>query len=90
MTDGKEKADLLLNFLFLMPPQPVNRESTSVKLKLITGNGSRPYEYAGKKVLLRIRLPDSILEETEAAIMQSKPNKAPGMEEITFRVWKEL
>lgn len=30
------------------------------------------------------------LKEVEAAIMQSKSNKAPGLDEITFRVWKEL
>jgi hypothetical protein len=90
VTDDKEMADLLLNSFFPVSRQPVNRDSTSVKLKLVTRNGSRPCEYAGKKVPLRIRLPQLTLKEVEAAIMQSKPDKAPGLDEITFRVWKEL
>jgi hypothetical protein len=90
VTDDKEKADFLLNSFFPVPPQPVNRDSTSVKPKLVTRNGSRACEYAGKKVPLRIRLPQLTLGEVEAAITQSKPDKAPGMDEITFRVWKEL
>jgi hypothetical protein len=90
VTDDKEKADLLLNSFFPVPPQPVNRDSTSVKPKLVTRNGSRPCEYAGKKVPLRIKLPKLTLEVVEVAIMQSKPDKAPGMDEVTFRVWKEL
>jgi hypothetical protein len=90
VTDDKDKADLLLNSFFPVPPQPVSRDSTSVKPKLVTRNGSRPCEYAGKKVPLRIRLPHLTLREVEAAIMQSKPDKAPGLDEITFRVWKEL
>jgi hypothetical protein len=90
VTDDKEKADLLLNSFFPVPPQPVSRDGTSVKPKLVTRNGNRPCEYAGKKVPLRIRLPQLTLREVEAAIMQSKPDKAPGPDEITFRVWKEL
>jgi hypothetical protein len=89
-TYKKEKVDLLLNSFFPVLQQPVNRDSTSVKPKLATKNGSRLCEYAGKKVPLRIRPPKSTLGEVEAAIMQSKPDKTPGMDEITFRVWKEL
>jgi hypothetical protein len=57
---------------------------------LVTRNGSRPREYVGKKVPLRIKLPKLALEEVEGAIMQSKSDKSPGLDEITFRVWKEL
>jgi hypothetical protein len=41
-------------------------------------------------VPLRIKLPQLTVEEVEAAIMQSGSDKAPGLDEITFRVWKEL
>jgi hypothetical protein len=90
VTDEREKADLLLTTFFPVPPKPVDRDSTSVKLRLVTRNGSRPCEYAGKKVPLRIKLPMLTLGEVEAAIMQSRSDKAPGLDEITFRVWKEL
>jgi hypothetical protein len=86
VTDDKEKADLLLNSFFPVPPQPVNRDNTSVKPKLVTRNGSRPCEYAGKKVPLRIRLPQLTLREVQAAIIQFKPDKAPGMDKITCGV----
>lgn len=29
-------------------------------------------------------------DEVKAAMMQSKPDKALGLDEITFRVWREL
>jgi hypothetical protein len=90
VTDDREKAELLLNSFFPVPPQPVNRDSTSAKARLVTRNDSRPCEYAGKKVPLRIKLPRLTLGEVEAAVMQSKSDKAPGLDEITFRVWKEL
>jgi hypothetical protein len=47
-------------------------------------------QYAGKKVPLRIKLPGLTLAEVEAAVMQPKSDKTPGIDEITFRVWKEL
>lgn len=56
----------------------------------MTRKGSRPQEFAGKKVPLRIKLPKLTFEEVEAAIMQSKSDKAPGLDELTFRVWKDL
>jgi hypothetical protein len=43
-----------------------------------------------KKVPLSIKLPRLTLEEGEATVMQSKSDKAPGIDEITFCVWKEL
>jgi hypothetical protein len=39
-------------------------------------------------VPLRIKLPRLTLAEVEAAVMQSKSDMAPGLDEITFRVWK--
>ena len=89
-TDDREKADLLLSSFFPVPPKPVERDSTSIKPNLATRPGRRRHEHAGKKVPLRIKLPQLTLEEVEAAIMQSRSDKAPGLDEITFRVWKEL
>ncbi|KAL1581903.1 hypothetical protein WHR41_09480 [Cladosporium halotolerans] len=90
VTDDREKADLLLTSFFPVPPEPADRDGTSLKPRLVTRSGSRPREYAGKKVPLRIKLSKLTLAEVEAAIMQSKSDKAPGLDEITFRVWKEL
>jgi hypothetical protein len=90
VTDDKEKAGLLLDSFFPKPPKPVDRVITSIKPELATRLGRRRHEYAGKEVPLRIKLPQLTPEEVEAAIMQSKSDKAPGMDEITFRVWKEL
>jgi hypothetical protein len=90
VTDEREKADLLLRSFFPVPPRPVDRDSSSMKPRLVTKNGSRPHEYAGKKVPLRIKLLNLTLDEVEAAIMQSKPDKVPRLDEIMFRVWKEL
>jgi hypothetical protein len=90
VTGDREKADLLLTSFFPVPPNPVDRDESSVKPRLVTRNGSRPHECAGKKVPLRIKLPKLTLEEVEAAIVQSKSDKAPGLDEITFRVWKRL
>ena len=86
VTDDREKADLLLSSFFPVPPRPVDRDSSSIKPRLVTRSGSRPREHAGKKVPLRIQLPRLTLGEVEAAIMQSKSDKAPGLDEITFRV----
>ena len=90
VTEEREKADLLLSSFFPVPPKPVDRDGSSAKPKLVTRSGSRPREYAGKKVPLRIELPKLTLTEVEAAIMHSKSDKAPGLDDITFRVWKEL
>lgn len=90
VTEDREKASFLLESFFPMPPQPADRDSTSVKPRLVTRNGNRPHEYAGRKVPLRIKLPKLTLEEVEAAVIQSRSDKAPVLDEITFRVWKEL
>ena len=45
---------------------------------------------AGKRVPVRIDSTALTMEEVEAAFMQAKPDKAPGRDEITFRVWQEL
>jgi len=73
-----------------LPPRPVDRDSSSVKPRLVTRSGSRPREHASKNVPLKIKLPGLTLGEVEATIMQSKSDKAPGLDEITFRVWKKL
>lgn len=90
VTGDREKAELLLDSFFPVPPQPGDRDRTSVTPRLVTRNCSRLHEHAGKTVPLRIQLPNLTAEEVEAAMMRSKPDKAPGMDEITFRVWKEL
>jgi hypothetical protein len=87
LMDDREKAEPLLNSFFPVPPHPVNRDSTSAKARLVTGNGSRPCEYAGKKLPLRIKLPRLTLGEVKAAVMQSKADNAPGLDQITFRRW---
>ena len=88
--DDKEIAALLLSSFFPVPSKPVDPDSSSTNSKLITRFGSRPGEHAGKKVPLRTKLPKWTLAEVGAAIMQSNSDKAPGLDEITFRVWKEL
>jgi hypothetical protein len=70
-------------------PKPVDRDSSSVELSLVTGSGSRPRGYDGKKVPLRIRILRLRLGEVEAPVMRSESDKAFGLDEITFRVWKE-
>jgi hypothetical protein len=89
VTEEREKADLLDSF-FLAPPEPVDRDSSPVNPRSVTRNGSRPCEHAGKKVPLGIKLPKLTLGEVETAIMQFKSDKAPGLNEIKFRVWEEL
>lgn len=61
-----------------------------MKPRLVTRKCSRLKDHARKKVPYRIKLPRFSLEEVEAAIMQSKPDKAPDLEGTTFRVWQEL
>jgi hypothetical protein len=82
VTDERQEADLLLASIFPVPSELADRDDTSVKPRLVTRNGSRPYDDAGKKVPPKIKLPKLTLGEVEAAIMQSKFD--------TFRVWKEL
>ena len=84
--DDKEIVDLLLSSFFPKPSSSVNPDGSSAKPKLITRVGSRPGEHAGKKVSLRTKLPKWTLAEDGAVIMQSKSDKAPGLDEITFRV----
>lgn len=88
--DDRQKADLLLTSFFPVPPQPVVQDGTSVKPNLVTRKCSRIQDHAGKKVPLRIKLPKLAIEEVEAAIMQSKRDKAPGPDDTTFRAWQEL
>jgi hypothetical protein len=78
VTEERQEADLLLASFFPVPSELTGRDDTSVKPRLVTRNGSRPY--AGKEVPPEIKLPKSTLGGVEAAIMQSKSD--------TFRVWK--
>lgn len=55
VTEEREKADLLLSFFFPVPAKPVDRDGSSVKPRLVTRSSSRPCEYPGKKVPLRIK-----------------------------------
>jgi hypothetical protein len=82
VTEERQEADLLLASFFPVPPELADRDDTSVKPRLVTRNGSRPYDDAGKKVPLRIKLPKLTLGEVQAAIMQSKSD--------TFRVLKRI
>lgn len=84
--DDKEIVDLLLSSFFPVPSNSMNPDNSSAKPKLITRVGIRPGEHAGKKVASRTKLPKWTLAEVGAAIMQSKSDKAPGLDEITFRV----
>lgn len=73
--DDREKASLLLDSFFPIPPEPADRDGTSVKPRLATRMGRRPHEHAGKKVPLKIKFPKLTLDEVEAAVMQSKSDK---------------
>jgi hypothetical protein len=90
VTEEREKAGFLISIFFHVPPKPMNRDRSSVKPMLSTRSGSRPREYADKKVPLRVKLSKLRLTKVEDTIMQSKSDKALGLDEITFRVWKEL
>lgn len=68
-TDDREKADLLLSSFFPIPPKLVERDSTSIKPNLAIRPGRRRHEHTGKKVPLRIKLPQLTLKEVEAAII---------------------
>lgn len=61
-----------------------------MKPRLATRKCSRVHENADKKVPLRIKLPELTFEEVEAAKVQSKSDKAPGLDDTKFHVWKEL
>lgn len=85
MTDDREKADFILISFFPVPPKPVDRDSASVKPRLVTRNGSRPCEFAGEKVLLLVKLPKVTHEEVEVVITQWKPDQSTASLPTKFR-----
>jgi hypothetical protein len=84
VTKDREKANLLLALFFPVLLKPADRDGVSLKPRLVTRSGS------SNKMPLKNKLPKLRLSEVEATIMQSKSDKAPGLDEITFRVWKKL
>jgi len=61
-----------------------------LKLLIVKKRSSRIYKQARKKALARIKFGKLTTKEVKAAIMQAKPDKALGRNEITFRIWQEL
>lgn len=76
LEEDTEKADALLNTFF--PPQPI--PTATYETEAIP----EPREW--DPTLYR----DLTLQEAELAIFQSNPRKAPGPDDISFRVWQEL
>jgi hypothetical protein len=71
----KEKAELLMATFFPTPPIPI---------------GLDPDRVARGGVEPDIKWPPFIKDEVERAIFRSNPDKVPGPDEISFRVWREL
>ena len=88
--DDGEKARVFLRSFFPVPPPPQGEESGISRPALPKRRSGRIHEHAGKKIPMRIQTSMLTTEEVKAAIMQAKPDKAPGRDEITFRVWQEL
>ncbi|KFY95020.1 hypothetical protein V500_02979, partial [Pseudogymnoascus sp. VKM F-4518 (FW-2643)] len=76
LEEDTEKADALLNTFF--PPQPIPTATYETE--------AIPEPRDWDPTLYR----DLTLQETELAIFQSNPRKAPGPDDISFRVWQEL
>jgi len=90
VSDDAGKATAFLRSFFPIPPPPQSEEVGVLKSLIAKKRSSRIYEQAGKKAPARIKCSKLTTEEVKAAIMQAKPDKAPGRDEITFRVWQEL
>jgi hypothetical protein len=71
----EEKAELLMATFFPTPPIPVGLDPDRV-----TRGGAEP----------DIKWPPLTKDEVERAIFRSNPDKAPGPDEISFLVWREL
>jgi hypothetical protein len=69
------KAEVLMDTFFPTPPLPEGRD---------------PDQAARGRVGHDIRWPSLTKSEVERAIFKSSPDKAPGPDEISFRVWREL
>jgi hypothetical protein len=71
----EEKAEVLMATFFPTPPTPEGRD---------------PDRPAGSSRKQDIEWPPLTKGEVERAIFKSNPDKAPGPDEISFRVWREL
>jgi hypothetical protein len=71
----EDKAELLMSTFFPTPPVP---------------EGSDPDQADRNASGQVIEWPPLIKDEVERAVFRSNPDKAPGPDEITFRVWREL
>ena len=71
----EEKAEVLMDTFFPTPPLP---------------EGHDPSRAASGKVEHNTKWPPLTKNEAERAIFKSSPDKAPGPDEISFRVWREL
>jgi hypothetical protein len=71
----EEKAELLMATFFPTPPIPA---------------GLDPDPIARSDVEPDIQWPPLTKDEVERAIFRSNPDKAPGPDELSFRVWREL
>jgi hypothetical protein len=70
----EDKAELLMSTFFPTPPIPEGREPDRA-----IGANNKTIEW-----------PPLTREEVERAVFRSNPDKAPGLDEISFRVWREL
>jgi ribonuclease HI len=71
----KDKAELLMSTFFPTPPLP---------------EGCDPDQAVRNTSEQAIEWPPLTKEEVERAVFRSNPDKAPGPDEISFRVWREL
>lgn len=71
----EEKAEVLMDTFFPIPPLPKGRD---------------PSRAARSRVEHNTKWPPLTKNEVERAIFKSSPDKAPGPDEISFRVWREL
>jgi hypothetical protein len=69
------KAEVLMSTFFPIPPLPEGRD---------------PDREAGSRGKKDIKWPPLTKDEIERAIFKSNPDKAPGPDEISFCLWREL
>ena len=74
----EEKANMLMATFFPTPPEPSSGRGTAKKASR-TGMRKVPQE-----------VPKITDEEIRQAIFRSNPRKAPGADEITFEMWRQL
>ena len=74
----EDKANMLRGGFFPVPPEPIS--------------GHKSNQSAEKVATSKVpkELPRIIEEEIQQAVFRSNPKKAPGVDEITFEMWKRL